>query len=302
MATQADLVVTLDKFFEVRAFDEKQEWAPFLVGYESILGRFAAPGFLEGPWNGVMLDNTPDVDRVYLIVFPGESVLDTVIAREVERGAPGAIIFSHHPLDYQASGPGFVPIKEAQLEELRAHHISFYQCHAPLDCHAEISTSKALAVGLKLRDQERFASYHGSFAGVWGKIGPLSFQDLAKRVAEMVGVPTLRYDGIRHNGRPVQQIGIVAGGGGTPEDIQEALSLGCDTFVTGEWWLSGPGDYRTQWRESMAAFLHTADVNLIAASHYATEAVVMRTQMLQWFQQNTPGVEPVFIPQDDPWR
>ncbi len=55
-------------------------------------------------------------------------------------------------------------------------------------------------------------------------------------------------------------------------------------------------------REQMHDFLVSADINLIGTSHYASEAVVMRDLMPGWFNENAPGVEPIFVPQNDPWR
>jgi putative NIF3 family GTP cyclohydrolase 1 type 2 len=299
---QAELVTQLDTFFNVAAFDESGDRQYFPPGYESILERFAAPGFLQGTWNGLMLNNAEAVDRMYLIVFPGQSVLDTIVAREVERGGAGAVIFAHHMADYQESGPGFVHITETQLEDLREHRISYYHCHAPLDCHPEISTATALANALKVREQQRFAPYYGGLAGVFGKIGPIGFHEFAQKVATATDLPSLRYSAIRHNGRPVQQVGITTGGGGEPEVMREALDLGCDTFVTGEWWLFGPGDYRAGERIKIHDFLVAADLNLIGTSHYASECVVLRDQMPAWLGEHVTGVEPMFIPQDDPWR
>jgi putative NIF3 family GTP cyclohydrolase 1 type 2 len=299
---QAELIAKLDTFFSVSAFDESGAVQYFPPGYASIFEQFAAPGFLQGSWNGLMLDNTSTIDRVYLIVFPAQDVLDTIIAREVERGAPGALIFSHHMADYQESGPGFAYITEEQLDELREHAISYYHCHAPLDCHPEISTSTALAAALKVREPQRFGPYLGGLAGVYGKVGPIGFHEFATRVAAATHLPYLRYSAIRNNGCPVQQVGIVTGRGGEPEFIRAALDAGCDTFVTGEWWLFGPGDTRMRHREQMHDFLVSADINLIGTSHYASEAVVMRDLMPGWFNENAPGVEPIFVPQNDPWR
>src|SRR5262249_11964034 len=154
-----DLVTKLDTFFNVAAFDESSNLKNFPQGYESIFESYAAPGFLKGPWNGLMLANAPELERVYTIVFPAQSVLDMIIGYEVERGAPGALIFSHHMRDYQESGPGHTYITEAQLEELKEHHISYYTCHLPLDCQPEVSTCGALAAALKLSDTARFAPY-----------------------------------------------------------------------------------------------------------------------------------------------
>lgn len=309
MIAQATLTSKLDNYFNIAAFDERDLRRFFPAGYESTLRRYATASYLDGGWNGLLLDNTAQIDRVYLIVFPSPQVLDTIIAREVERGAPGALIFSHHMFDLAESGPGLEFAPEPVLEELREHHINLYVCHSPLDCHAQISTSGALATALKLKNQERFAPYHGGQAGVIGTVSvagnsgaTIGFHEFCKKVAEANELPSLRYHGIRHNGRPVSKVAVVAGGGGTVEYISEAVERGADTFVTGEWWLYGPGEYRATQREALHHYLKTADINLISATHYASEAVVMRLQMLDWFREHVAAVDPVFIPQEDPYR
>jgi putative NIF3 family GTP cyclohydrolase 1 type 2 len=308
-----DLTAKLDNFFALTSFSEGRDHQPPMpTGYESVLKRFATATFLEGGWNGLMLNNSSTssngqhpatLDRVYMVVFPSQGVLDMIIAREVERGAPGAMIFSHHIADYQESGPGSVYITEPQLEELREHRISYYVCHAPLDCHHDISTSGAIAHGLRLKDQIRFAPYLGGLSGVAGVVAnPVGFHDFARKVQELLDLPYLRYNAIRHNGRKVHRVGVIAGFGGTPADIQEAVDLGCDTFITGEWWPFGPGDWRVSHRDKMREFLanSAANINLIGTSHYASEALVLQEHMLAWFRSH--HVEAIFVGQDDPWR
>jgi putative NIF3 family GTP cyclohydrolase 1 type 2 len=299
---QADLIAALDGFFRGSEFPESDYREFFPPGYNSVFERHTVPAFWQGAWNGLMLDNTTAIERVYLCVFPGQDVLDTIIAHEVERGAPGAMIFSHHLADYQETGPGFVFINEPQLDELREHKISLYACHAPLDCHPEVSTAGALATGLNLTEQARFAPYYGGKAGVYGKLAtPISFGEFARKAADITGLPRLRYNSLRHNGRQVQQVGIVTGSSDEGM-IREALELGCDTFLTGEWWYFGPGEWRAKRRESMRDLLTALDMNLIATSHYASEAVVLRDQMPGWFHKTLPAVEVEFVPQTDPWR
>ncbi|MCC7206992.1 MAG: Nif3-like dinuclear metal center hexameric protein [Anaerolineae bacterium] len=302
MINQADLVNKLDTFFEISIYDERDAQPPFPPGYESVFARYAAPGFIGGAGNGLMLNNTAQVDRAYLIVFPSPAVLDTIIGREVQRGAPGALIFSHHASDYQEGGPEYTPIPEVQLEALREHHVSYYLCHAPLDCHADVSTTGALAEAIRLQEPTRFAPYHGGKAGLAGTVAPIGFHDFARRLVEALGLPYLRYGGVRNDGLPIHKVAVVAGDGGTPEFIQQAVDLGCDTFVTGEWWPWGPGDSRAKERERLQAFLRGAHINLLAVSHYGSEAVVMRDAVAEWFRENAPGVDPVFIGQEDPWR
>jgi len=306
MIAQAALTSKLDKYFDIAAFDEHDTRRFFAAGYESTLRRYALASFLDGGWNGLLLDNTPQIDRVYLVVFPTPQVLDTIIAREVERGAPGAMIFSHHLFDLAENAPNMEFVQEPILQEFREHHINWYVCHSPLDCHETLSTSGALAAALKLKNPERFAPYHGGKAGVVGTVsapsGVVGFHEFCKKVAEVNELPALRYHGIRHNGRPVSKVAVVAGGGGTVEYITEAVELGCDTFVTGEWWLFGPGEWRAARREQIHDLLKTTDINLISATHYASEAVVMRSQMMDWFREHVSAVDPVFIPQEDPYR
>ena len=300
---QDELVRQLDSFFSIEAFDEAEHWRSRMSEAEyRVLERFAVPEFLSGPWNGLTLDNTDQVERVYLVVFPAQPVLDTIIAREVADGAPGALIFAHHLTDYEESGRGPVAIPEVQLEELKEHRISYYTCHAPLDCNQEISTAKALANALGLREQELFAPYYGGMSAVHGLVGkPVSFQSFAARLAKVTDVERLRYDQVRHSGLAVNRVAVVPGNGGRPERLAEAAALGCDTYVTGHWWFfSEKNEAAEQQREQMRDLLPGVRMNLLGVSHYATEMVVMRDQMPGWFHDR--GVDAEFVPQEDPWR
>ena len=59
--------------------------------------------------------------------------------------------------------------------------------------------------------------------------------------------------------RGVRGVGIVTGGGGRTTWIEEALALGCDTYLTGE------GSMYTK------LYARERGVNLIFATHQATE-------------------------------
>lgn len=301
---QTKLVKELDAFFAIEAFDEANNWRPFFTdGQLRLFERFAAPAFVKGTWNGLMFDNTEQVDRVYLVVFPAQEVLDTIIAREVERGAPGALIFAHHLWHYEESGRGLLQIGEGQIEELQEHGISFYHCHAPLDCHPDISTGTALANVLGLREQQRFGEYYGGLAAVHGVVGkgPLSFQAFAARLAKVTDMPALRYDQVRNNGLPVNRVAVIPGAGGDQELIEEAAALGCDTYVTGQWWyFSNEDDYAAQHRETMREFVPHVRLNLLGASHYSSEMIVMRDQLPGWFRNH--GVDAEFVPQENAWK
>jgi putative NIF3 family GTP cyclohydrolase 1 type 2 len=298
---QAELVTRLDDFFSVRAYDENALWADILTPVErAVYQRAAPPEFVEGGWNGLLLNSTPEVDRVYLIVFPDQAVLDTILALEVEREAPGALIFAHHPADFEECGRGFIGLQEGQIEDLREHHISYYNCHAPLDCHPEVSTIAALARALKLRDGAPFSAHFAGYEGVHGRVSDTEFGEFVERLAEVTELPYIRYNQIRFNGQPVEHIAVIPGGGDDPRLLQEVRDLGCDTYVTGHWWLSGDYEYAARQREALRALVPSLPMNLIGTSHYASEMVVLRDQMPAWFRN--AGIEARFIKQPDPWR
>lgn len=298
---QAELVRKLDDYFAVRNFDEREEWQQKIPAADfAVYRRYAVPDFFEGTWNGLMLDNALEVDRVYLVVFPEQAVLDTILALELEREAPGALIFAHHPADLEESDRGFLGISEAQIEDLHEHDISFYSCHRPLDYHPETSTVMALAKAIKLRDSEVFLNESGHPEGAHGRVADMSFGPFAALLAEVTELPHLRYQQVRFNGQPVEHVALIPGGGCEPEQLLRARDLGCDTYVTGHWWLARNYGYAEEHRAQMRELVPTLPMNLLGTSHYASEMVVMRDQMLGWFRN--AGIEARFIKQSDPWR
>jgi putative NIF3 family GTP cyclohydrolase 1 type 2 len=297
---QLDLVKALNEYFGTTRFNEQDGWLAFMTEvHKAAVKRFYVSEFWDGPWNGLMLDNTPKVDRVYLVVFPTPKIIDTIIAKEVERGAPGSLIFAHHPSTLDEKGVGFVQIPVEQLEELQEHRISYYNCHAPLDCHPTLSTGNALATALGLHDVQRFGPYYGGLAGVYGTVPTISFQSFAERVAKACELPTLRYDQILHNARAVHSVAIVPGGGGDQKFIDEAIALGADTYVTGHWHLFADNPFSISHRDQFRHYVPHLKINLIGAAHYSTEMVVMRDQMKSWFKEH--DLEAVLIKQENPW-
>jgi putative NIF3 family GTP cyclohydrolase 1 type 2 len=299
---QTDLIALLDSFFEINRFNESTLAEYLAKPVIDAIGRYAVPGFINGSWIGLWLDNTKIIDRVYLVVMPTQAVIDTILAREVQRGAPGALIFGHHLFDPRDEAPGQLLIPDAQMLELREHHISYYVCHAPLDCHPTIGTSTAFATALKLRDGKPFAPRAGGFAGIYGELGPIGFNELAKRAADVTALPALRYSSLRHNGRPIQRVAVVAGLSRVTE-LQAVVELDIDTLITGEWWSMPSSGTQTNRQTAVHEFLQQVrpDLNIIGTSRYASEAIVMRGDLHEWFRANVPGVETQFVVQESLW-
>lgn len=297
-----NLCDALDEYFNVSAFNEK-DWQDLISEAErGAFLRFLQPEYVNGSWNGLMLNNNPpddDIERVYLLVYPNQEALDTIIAREVERGAPGALIFSYQPISYHEDKAQFRVIPTEQLEELQEHHISLYACHAPLDCHPEVSTAGAIADALGLDDQARFGEHYGGLGCVHGRISTTTFENLSTRLAEISELPYLRYDQIRHNGKGIEHVAVAPGGVNTAF-MDEAARLGVDTFVTGHWWLYGSSGFATNSRERMSEYVGKNAMNLIGTSRYSNALVVMRDYVPDVFRPH--NIETMLVRQENHWQ
>jgi putative NIF3 family GTP cyclohydrolase 1 type 2 len=290
-----DIVARLDEFFRIEAFppDDFAEIVDFSRDAGVPLADYATPQFMRR-FNGLMLHNTEEVERVFTIVFPSHEVL-----ADVERRAAGApsLIFTHHPMDFETSGRGLIPVDETSYKRLRDTRISLYSAHAPLDCHETVSTSRSLARAAGVEIDDACAEYHGGHAGVIGTAEESTLDDFAERLKRRLGVDCIE---LHRNGSRVSRVAVVAGGAAFPPMMQEAIDRGCDTYLTGDFRIRHGGPWAEEHRPEFDAFVESAPINLVGGSHFGTEAEVMRNEMLGWF--NSLGVPAEFVPQGDPWR
>ncbi len=291
----AALAARLDSFFHVDRYppDDFDIIEEFCRESGVPLDRYATPGFVRRH-NGLMLHNADAVERVFTLVFPSEEVL-----AEVERRADGrqALIFTHHPMDMETSTRGLLPIPEEWLRRLREARVSLYSAHAPLDCHDSVSTSRALARAVGVPAEAPFAGYLGGHAGVHGRIDPTPFEGFIERIRAACGVQ--RVDAKRVH-TDVRHVAVVAGGAAFPPLMQEALEAGCDTYLTGDFRVRHGGPWAEEHRPQFDTFVESVPLNLIGASHFASEALVLQHDMVDFFRGL--GLPAEFVPQSDPWR
>jgi putative NIF3 family GTP cyclohydrolase 1 type 2 len=299
--TLGEIAQKLDERFTVDRFDELSNWnfalnekeRGALVAKGSNTFRATFSGWING-------EEQQQVDRVYLVVFPEQSLLDQIMREEESRGSPGALVLTHHPCDMETSDRGFIPIPESQLDRLRTANMALYILHAPLDCHSEISTSGALADGLGLKRVGVFAPYVGGNAGVIGEQPPETFASFAERVRQLCEIPMFLPDQIRFSGNLVSRVAVVAGGGDDLNDLEHAQALGADTFLAGHWWTPHRGAWADGNRDAIVELLPRLTMNLLSASHDASELVVFRDRLTPLVESF--GVEARLVRQQDHWR
>jgi putative NIF3 family GTP cyclohydrolase 1 type 2 len=200
----------------------------------------------------------------------------------------------------ETSCRGFIPIPEYQLVQMAEAKIALYVLHAPLDCHAGISTSGALADGLGLKRAGVFAPYVGGHAGVIGMQAPEPFAVFAERVRQLCELPSFAPDQVRFAGRMVSRVAIVAGGGDDVNELVEAEEIGADTFLAGHWWTPHAGKWADENRKAIAEGLPWLTMNLLSASHDGSELVVFRDRLAPLIA--SWGIETVLVRQADHWR
>jgi len=277
--TRDELVARLDAYFgtrEVRGDDWGDEFE--LVYPDPYWREFAEPGY-EGRWNGLLVRGADQVERVATCVFPSDRVIGLL--------EPGMFLFSEHPIDY-GDEPGFLPLARASFERMRAGGISFYNVHAPIDHHPEVSPSRLCAAAMGVPVEEEYLPIAQGIGGGAAVIGTsdATVDELAARLSAELGpeVPVRivrRRPGTDRAGR----VTVVGGGGGDREALAESLARGCETYVTG-------GTF-TRWAEEFRRLADEAGVAVIDGTHYGTEVPPQRA-MVGWFQR--VGLEAAFIP------
>jgi putative NIF3 family GTP cyclohydrolase 1 type 2 len=299
-----NLVESLDLFFAIRQLERDPGFSRFIpMVYEPI--GFDWQSFFEADFvsrfNGLMLRGTEAVKTVFCSVFPAKEVLHQFL----DRSQPGDLLFLHHPLDMECGDPrgawgrGFVPIPPYLLDRLKARQLSFYACHIPLDYNQKISTGLAIAQALNSQVVDKFLQYGDLYIGLIGQIEPLSTAALIERLQVLFEIPYVDFEGVEHPA--VTRIAIVPGNGDVVTQMQEAEAKGVQAYLTGEIHSHIDNDYGRQRFQQMMDYAVGTSMSLIGVSHAASEYLVMRTQMKEWFEQNF-AVEVQLLPLSRWWR
>jgi putative NIF3 family GTP cyclohydrolase 1 type 2 len=293
----------LDELFSIYEWERDpamSRWVPRV--YQALdydYTRILEPDFCVR-FNGLMLRAAETVEQVYCAAFPGPEVVGQVL--EGRKGS--ALLFLHHPVDMEVAGTGFLPIAPRVLEEMKAMGISVYSCHAPLDCHHEIGTNASIVQAFQAQVERSFAQYGSGFAGRIGLIRPVSLDELITKGKEVFGVERVKVGGTEP--ASISRVAIVAGGGDDVELMEEAETLGAQAYISGEWYTrtNPPGESERRWAEdnrvACQKYAESTKMALLGFSHAATEFLVMRLQMADYFRRR--GLQVECLEQSDWWR
>jgi len=242
-----------------------------------------------------------NVTKAYCAVFPEVGILD----RFITTASRGDILFVHHPLDLRSGDPhgkwaeGFIPIKPEILEQMKCKGLSFYACHNGLDLNASIGTSLSIAKALNAQVKEHFVKHSNGYIGLICTISPLSASGLIDQLKGIFGIPYVDQEGALSE--KINTIAIVAGGGDSIDIMVDAETKGAQAYITGE---IHHRIYNDQFRANYQAVIkygRTCKMTLIGVSHAASEFLVMKNDMAEWFQKEC-SVSAEALPEAHWWR
>jgi putative NIF3 family GTP cyclohydrolase 1 type 2 len=304
MEALADVTRQLDDFFALAESGSDPAFSRFLPSAYETEGRpwrtWVEPQF--ACWfNGLMLRGGETVTTVFLAAFPSHGVL----RRFVAEATPGDLLFVHHPIDLESGDPRgawgrfFRPIPIDVLQALQPQSLSIYSCHAPLDYHATLSTSRSIADALGGRIVGEFFPYGLGHAGVIAEISPISLPTLSEALQRVFGVPYLDLAGAAPP--VIRRIAIVAGAGDRTQEMSNAETLGAQAYITGEIHSRIETAYGRAKFAEVERYAAATAMALVGVSHAASEFLVMKHQMRDWFTARC-AVKTELLPESHWWR
>lgn len=286
----------LDAFFELEKYGKDIPFSgviPQIYGVRlDELKRYCREDFLD-TCNGLMFDNCLSVKKVFGTVFLDRRVLEKIF----EQGKQDVLIFSHHPVEDETSGGGFIPLAQEYLEKMREMRISVYSLHTPLDRGKKVSTARSLARSLDLRGVIAHSAPEDGLEGVVDELPKeIPFDVFLQETKRVLDNPRVNF--VQHQ-NTVKKIGIVPGGGTDVKMILNAIKFGCDTYFSGEYYSKLQIPWGNVERTAFDQAKSELNINLVEGSHYSTERVVFVNELAELFKNL--GMDYQFIEQENPW-
>ncbi|WP_422485689.1 Nif3-like dinuclear metal center hexameric protein [Gudongella sp. DL1XJH-153] len=187
------------------------------------------------------------------------------------------LLITHHDAWEWMTG-----MKEEALDILRKNDITHFFIHLPLD-DAVFGNNTTILGKLGFRVVEKFANDDGMYCGRVGELDiPIEFKELAIKLEILLEEPVKVW---KNNDRLVKRIGVVTGAGFSTTNIEEAVNLDCDVYLTGEKIL-----YTVQY----AMF---RGINLIIGSHTFTEIFGLES-LAELISERYPKLEIIRISEE----
>ena len=221
-----------------------------------------------GP-QGLQVEGKSSVSKVVTAVSASLELFQRAHQQEAD------MIIVHHGILWDKDSRVVKGFLKKRLVALLAKDISLLAYHLPLDAHQMLGNNAIAALAFGILNPDTFAD-----VGMWGKFGdPYESEVVFEKVKTLYESEPLIYP---YGPPEIRTIGICSGCG--QNQLKDAIEMGLDCYVTGE---------------SSEFVMHLAKENkihYIAAGHYATERLGIRTLGEQLAQEFEIEVEFIDIP------
>lgn len=157
------------------------------------------------------------------------------------------------------------------------YDIALYAVHLPLDMHPELGNNARMAQILGLENIMPFGRYKGLDIGFRGMLPEaLDFEQVRDRLGFASGDVLSM---LPFGPEEIRSVGLISGG--ATRELQQAIDLGLDLFITGD---TGHQMYHTALE---------AGINVLSGGHYATETFGVRAVARRLEKDH--GLETLFI-------
>jgi len=284
-----DITEKLDDYFEVNDLDVDPgmgRYVPMVYGPVGIQWENYFEKEFNKRFNGLMMKGEEIVNSVFASVFPTEEVLNHFL----DHSQAGDLLFLHHPIDMLCGDPqgeygeGFIPIPKELLDRLKDKKVSIYSCHAPLDYHKKISTSRAMVEAIGGSVEDTFFPYGNGDAGVICSVESISTDQLIEKLKSIFDIPYVDFLGKKKD--QIRKISVVGGVATGIPFMQDMEKRGVDAYLTGQIQLHMDNKRSNNHRAELAEYAKETTMSLIGVSHSSSEYLIMKTQMSKWFNDN----------------
>ncbi len=224
--------------------------------------------------NGIQIQNSaPDSIEIKKVAFAVDACEATARAAS-EAGAQVLVV--HHGLFWghcQTLTGNFYKRAASFIK----NDLALIAYHIPLDANNPYGNNFGLAAALDLQKVQPFGYWRGMPIGACGSLpAPVTADDLATKLSKITKTSplTLAF------GKPqITTVGIISGG--ASDDVDQAINLGLDCYITGEF------------AHEQYHLAEECGINVISGGHYGTET--MGVSLLKEKVEKELGLSTIFI-------
>lgn len=226
--------------------------------------------------NGIQIQNRrPDEKEIKKVAF----AVDACEATAIKAAGLGAdALFVHHGLFWggcQTITGSFYK----RISSFINNDLALIAYHLPLDANIPYGNNAGLAarLGLRENDLSTFGQWRGMTIGVKGSLpAPLTIEELAQKVLAAGEKPLAI---LPFGKKEIRTVGIISGG--ATEDVEQAIELGLDAYITGEA------------SHELYHYVEECGMNMICGGHYQTET--LGVNLVKEKLEKESDIECVFI-------